>query len=157
MRLMHGFWIGICVLILLSGCITRQAIAPPVTVDELIPAVFALKGRASVKYEGGGDYIHFTWQADKSYEKIQFNSPIGTQVAEIAITPEKAVLRKGKKEWEAPNAEWLMDALLKWHFPIRELHYWLLGLAAPHIQAQWESRADGWHLAQSGWHMYFSE
>ena len=78
-------------------------------------------------------------------------------MAEIEITHDEANYRKGQKVWRASDAEALMDLLLKWHFPVKGLHYWILGLAAPDKPAQWENKAEGWYLTQAGWQMYFSQ
>jgi outer membrane lipoprotein LolB len=151
-------WLSIAVLsMLLSACVTRPAVTPPLSIAYTLPDTFTLTGRASIKYQGGGDYIRFTWQVNKAQTTISLNSPIGTRVAEIVMTPDQAMLRKGQDVWQAADAETLMDTLLKWHFPVKGLHYWILGLAAPDSSAHWQSKAHGWHLTQAGWQLYFSQ
>ena len=157
MKLIRWLAFTIAVLVSVNGCVSRPNVPTPSLPRYSLPDAFEVTGRASVKYEGGGDYIRFKWQIDKARTKIYLYSPIGTHVAEINITPDEAILRKGQQEWRAADAEALMDKLLTWHFPVKGLHYWILGLAVPDIPATWESNAEGWHLMQAGWRMRFNQ
>lgn len=154
---MSFVWIGIGLLLLLSGCATRLPVPPLILSDYPIPDQFVLTGRATVKYEGGAEYMRFEWQVNKACQTILLNSPLGTHIAEIVLTPTGAVLRQGQKEWRAADAEHLMRGLFKWHLPLKALHYWILGFASPDMPTQWVRYAEGWYLTQADWQLQFSD
>lgn len=142
---------------LLTGCVTYKHVAPPQVIEyeELLP--FNINGRASIQYEGGGEYVRFAWQADKNGQSIQFYSPIGTPLAYLNVNPLQATFQQGKTTHTAEDAEVLMQSLIKWHLPIKSLRYWILGLADVKTSAQWRQDRNGWYLNQSGWQIYFTD
>lgn len=150
-------WLELGIVCLLSACATKQQMIVPEKIELVTVARFSVNGRASIRYPNGADYIRFSWQADPSAKNIQIYTPVGTSFAQITVTPTKAVLLQGGKKWEDIDAEALMDQLVKWHFPISGLNYWILGLAAPNVIAQWTRQKDSWCLQQSGWDIHFSD
>lgn len=140
-----------------TGCVTYKQVAPPQEIQNEELASFNISGRASIRYEGGGEYVRFAWQADKENQTIQFYSPIGTPIAYLTVTPSQATFQQGKTTHTAEDAESLMQSLIKWHLPIKSLRYWILGLADLNYAAQWRQDELGWHLDQSGWQIYFTD
>lgn len=143
--------------LLLTACATYTKVVPPQKIDGKSLDNFTVSGRASVQYEGGGEYVRFSWQVDKEEQKIHFYSPIGTSVAYLTVNQEGATFQQGKAIHQAENVEELMQRLIRWHLPIKSLRYWIVGLAEPSLAATWTQDVSGWYLNQAGWHIYFTD
>ncbi|MBI3902583.1 MAG: outer membrane lipoprotein LolB [Nitrosomonadales bacterium] len=144
--------------LLLGACATApvpQAVVRPAQVEQ---AAFVLNGRISVKYDGKRSPASIYWTHGAAGDEILLLAPLGQTVARIQCDAQgMATLETAQKQYEAGNAEELMQKALGWSLPLDGLSHWALALPDPKSKAGIELDADG-HVGvmhQDGWEISY--
>ncbi|MDR0587601.1 MAG: lipoprotein insertase outer membrane protein LolB [Burkholderiales bacterium] len=154
---------GICFFVSVVG-LTGCATAPVVgniedTLSDEEDAPFTVEGRLATKIQQDAVSATFSWSHDNvthNRDEILLSSPLGTMIAKIQRFDENIKLYRGEKDISVFSLEdggKAFDHALGFPLPIRELPYWLRGMASP------DSPADITHddinriatLNQEGW------
>ncbi len=151
--LSFAFGLVFCFLILLAGCAqTRVPKIPDKVVDE-VASIGEWVGRFAVKVDRetvaetqstqqdsaqGG----FSLQSTLKGTTLELNSPLGQTIAIVRSTPELATLSLADgKQYEAANAQDLLERLLGWRLPIDRLPKALAALDSDAVPTVKKSQA----------------
>ncbi len=146
------------VLMMVAGCATRPALINGATGVNTAEALqhWTASGRlgvSGVEQAGSGA---FTWQQRSTEGTLDVRGPVGSGALHIITNGE--VLNMQASDGAQYDAEQVLQELelrLGAAVPIRQLRYWLLGLAAPGSASRRELsdvlEQDGWRIAYSEW------
>lgn len=161
-------WLGLAVLLVLSGCAGLQttpqqsASSPEVHQQHLATLAdiqsFDIQGRIGVQAEGKGFSGATRWHHTGERDTIGLFSPLGGQVAHIEKSPSRVILTDGDgKTYQASDAETLTQQAMGWTLPMRGLPDWALGrpTSAPIELAIWDAQGKLLRLKQSGWDIQY--
>lgn len=153
----------ISIVLLLTGCATRQADAPDSTASDLVGAVEAwqFKGRLAVRVEDDPDasgQLNILWQQADEISDVRLSGPFGAGAWQLRWEPERVsvVDADGERsiEYTGPDAAGeFMRRELGWAFPADGIRYWVRGLADPAGAAEVQRSSTGalQGLQQYGW------
>jgi outer membrane lipoprotein LolB len=161
-------WLGLAVLLALSGCAGLQtapqqsASSPEVHQQHLASLAdihsFDIQGRIGVQAEGKGFSGATRWHHAGEHDTIGLFSPLGGQVANIEKSASRVILTDGDgKTYQASDAETLTQQTMGWTLPMRGLPDWALGrpTSAPVDLAIWDAQGKLLRLKQSGWDIQY--
>jgi len=120
----------VTLMILLAGC----AATPPITQSGFPPGPqvfierFSLSGRLSVRVADRLDSARIEWVRDGKRETMRFFSPFGSQLAEVASTPEGATLTRGDVAEYAGSVGALTESLIGVAINTDLLARWVQGI-----------------------------
>lgn len=119
-----------------------------------------LRGRLAVRTSKRGDTISMLWQREQDDHHINLYGPMGAGRVILDLDAQGAVLRDNKGEtYTDDSAERLLYRVAGWRVPFRSMQHWVLGLAAPGDEYEFE--VDRWgrltELRQNGWHIAFEK
>jgi len=153
---------------LLSGCAALSPPAAPLSAQTVAPyrESVELSGRLNVNYSKDGKQesvsgVKFTWRQHGARTDVSLASPLGSTIAEIAVTPEAATLVEGgKPPRTAADIDTLSAQTLGWALPVSGLRDWLQGYATAPGGKRFTASpanasivtADGWKLTFVSWH-----
>jgi len=126
---------------LLAGCAVKPP-RPPATSRELAwqerqallqpVQQWKLTGRLAIKTGDEGGNATFIWQQNPDSFQMQLVAPLGQGSLQLSGDAQGALLRDSDgRSAVAADAEILLLEQLGWRIPVRDLRYWVLGLAAP--------------------------
>lgn len=121
---------------------------------------FKLNGRIGVQTDTKGFSGSTQWQHTADQDTVALFSPLGSQVASIARSPEKvSLITSDNKYYEATDAETLTEQNLGWRLPMRGLSDWVLGRPnqAAIEASQWDDAGHLVKLKQDGWEIEYSQ
>ena len=111
-----------------------------------------VSGVVDGKSQGGSGTLTWTQNGD-SYQ-FEVHGPVGSKSFRLSVTPEGALLEgvEGGPR-RSPDAESLVQNVLGWHVPLRDLRAWVLGLRSDSGPAELTFGDDGLprQLTQDGW------
>jgi outer membrane lipoprotein LolB len=155
-------------ILLLSACVVR---GPIVDQDSHVAwqqhrlALQALTewgfdGRASVNEDRNSVKLNLRWRQSSGQFDIRLMSFLGQQQARLQSMVDGTVVLSlpGKPVIEAMSAGALMQQELGWTLPVDGLHFWVLGVPMPAMEADLMIDSQGrleW-LEQDGWRIEFS-
>ncbi len=117
----------------------------PVKIDE----DFSISGRFSIKTDQKNYYGNFDWNHESGNDVLNFNSPVGTTVAQIKVESGIAELTdEDNNTYTGKNLDQLMIARLGFSLPMNYLHYWIQGVPLPAYPV--DSKLDS-GFTQLGW------
>jgi outer membrane lipoprotein LolB len=149
------FYLGLA---LLGGC----TLFPPHPASVARPeqpafAPFAMNGRVSVDHLGERHSAGLHWTHREQSDEILLLTPLGQTAARVYRDGSHATLDDGDKHYQDADAESLMEQVLGWHLPLKDLHRWVLGMPDSDETAQIE-RDDFGRISvlhQSGWDVHY--
>lgn len=149
--------------LLLSGCITLPAnqgslhknISWPSRVKKLKQIqAWHLFGAIAIKTPEASQTASFNWQQQTNGQySIGLYGPLGAGRVTLVGSHENVSLIAHGKHYQAATPESLMQKVLGWQLPMRNLSYWIRGIPAPSITAkqQFDSAERLSQLQQQGW------
>lgn len=158
------YFFSIIMVMLLAGCATQME--PPfdhpvyqkkpwkirkIKLSDQI--CWDIHGAVSVSSKGKTQMGSFSWKQIQNRYAINFYGPLNIGAIGIQGLPGRVTLVKPTGNYNAPNAETLMQQQLGWYLPVTNLYYWVRGLPAPGAKGK-ESYDSFGHLAvlkQQGW------
>lgn len=153
MRLARGVWL--LGLLFLGACSLFKPVPPPaVTVGAGPLRAFHLEGRISVKTETQSFAGGIGWLHRDDDDEILLSTPLGQGVAELRGSRGGVVLTDGEgRQYQAADAETLLEQHLGVRLPLRGLLYWLDARPRPDSPYGVEADRDGrvGALTQDGW------
>jgi outer membrane lipoprotein LolB len=139
--------------LLLSSC----ASTPP---QRLLPNDIAameywlLEGKIAIKHHRESHSGYFSWQQNLEDYTIRIHGPLGQGSARLVSNHRGITLHADGREQSASTAEELMTMNLGWSFPVKDMTWWVRGLASPHSPIDHEERNENGlllSLEQQGW------
>ncbi len=134
--------------LLLGGCASVEL--PPHQTETYPPPVFAphfiLRGRLSIRVEQKIDNATLRWQRSSGLERLQFFTPLGSQVAEIEqLENAPAILRQGeaRSAREAPSIALLTSEMLGVALDTGKVVRWTQGIELTEGTATMVNMGDG--------------
>ncbi|MFC4527991.1 outer membrane lipoprotein LolB [Dyella halodurans] len=123
---------------------------------------WVLRGKLGVsgvvdgKSQGGSGTL--TWTQNGDDYQFEVHGPVGSKSFRLSVTPDGALLEgvEGGPR-RSPDAESLVQNVLGWHVPLRDLRAWVLGLRADSGPAELKFGDDGLlsQLTQDGWNVSY--
>ena len=148
----------VCLAVLLGGC----ALLPSKPVSATRPVqpdttAFGLNGRIAIQHQSQRHSAGLRWTHQVQSDEILLFAPLGQTAARVYRDQQRATLDDGDKHYQAHDAETLMDEVLGWHLPLRNLRMWVLGLPGDGGDAQIERDTVGRIsvLHQAGWEVRY--
>ena len=148
-------FLGLCGL---SGCaLLSTSSAPGVRPAQFDTAPFAMNGRIAINNDGERHSAGLHWTHRENSDEFLLLTPLGLTAARVYRDEHNATLDDGDKHYQADNAEALMQQVLDWHFPLRGLHQWVLGLPDndSHAQITRDNKGRISELLQDGWEIRY--
>lgn len=121
---------------------------------------WSLSGRVAVRTDSDGGQARVSWQQDGPHYDIRLRGPFGSGTVRLAGGQGQARLwLEDGSVVEAADPEALLYRHTGWWIPVEALRYWVLGLPAPRLSAEY--RLDDWGrlstLRQAGWSVSFEQ
>lgn len=144
----------------LGGCAAVAPGAPPSAAARTYHEDIDIGGRLSVSYRHLGQQHSmqggFSWNQEQETLAIALISPLGQTMADVSVTPGRAILRQsGSPPRVASDATRLTELALGWPLPVEGLREWLQGFARDahgELQpADKELERDGWRVRYVSW------
>jgi outer membrane lipoprotein LolB len=145
----------ILVLIFATGCSTTpppQAPNIPSEVAEILE--WETEGRVGIRTQDDALSGNFYWHKTPNAFELNIVGPFGQGATTLSGNDHSVTLKTDDRSVTGNDAETLLFNELGWHFPIRQVNYWIRGLAHPTSPADIVYRADGKlieKLVQDGW------
>lgn len=116
-----------------------------------------LTGRLAIRTGEEGGNATFIWQQNPDSFQMQLVAPLGQGSLQLNGDTQGALLRDGDgNSAVAADAETLLLQQLGWRIPVKDLRYWVLGLAAPGEAAiELDEFGRLARLRQDGWEVSF--
>jgi outer membrane lipoprotein LolB len=109
--------------------------------------------------EGGAAWI--SWDQRGDAFDVKLNGPLGIGTTRITGNQYHAQLQRGARQPDtASSAEDLTELLFGWQWPVKQLRFWIRGIAAPSsskMMSIYNSDGTLSSLKQSGWALQFSD
>jgi len=149
--------IALVMLMLLGGCsLLPTAPEPAARPAQIESAPFALNGRIAIKHSGTRHSAGVRWVHKTESDELLLQGPLGQTAARVYRDAQGATLQDGSKEYQAADAESLMQQVLGWQLPLGGLHRWVLGRAAEgDAQITRDERGRIALLQQNGWEVRY--
>ena len=115
-------------------------------------------GRMAVAAGADGGNGSFAWAQDGVTSRLDLRGPLGVGAVRVVVTPETLSLADGSgRVLDAEVARADLQARLGADLPWGYLRYWLLGVAAPGVEATvLDQDAAPWRvLEQAGWRLAY--
>lgn len=155
-----------CLILLLTGCTTVShsnvdQITPPVPTANLkIGKIqyWDIRGKIAVKTDRKGWNASFNWLQKQDNYFLSFFGPLGANRISLEGNRSYAMLQTGNQNFEASNAEVLLQRRLGWYLPVNNIYYWVRGLPAPgpcHKILR-NSEHETLFIEQQGWRVTYS-
>lgn len=116
-------------------------------------------GRIAARNGDDGGQATIRWLREGDSHRLELFGPFGGGAVRMEYGPRGATLWDGKdNRYVRENEQALLDEVIGWRVPFRDLNYWLFGLASRAGPAIYQLDAEG-NLAllrQSGWEIEFS-
>jgi outer membrane lipoprotein LolB len=151
----------LCVLLVMTGCATRQAMQLPAMPDWATRSrvlgganSWEFSGRIAVSTGDDGFNGKIRWQQDGDTFEATVGGPLGIGTVHIAGDGRSVIhTDKDGVRTELQDAEQELLARYGWTIPVASLRYWALGLPDPSTAAQTElnSNAQLAKLVQGAW------
>lgn len=163
--MMQRFFIGLILLLTISGCAQRGAFTPPpdlVAHQQQLQRIthWKLNGKLGIRTSDDSGSATLKWAQQLANYQINLSGPLGQKRMIITGAPGKVRLEQsGSTPLEAKNPEALIKEAAGWTLPVSQLAYWVRGVPAPkqritHLQ-QNESGLIA-QLQQGGWSIVYS-
>lgn len=153
MRLAGGVFLA--ALLSLNACSLFKPGPPPTVAVSRDPlGAFRLEGRISVKTETQSFSGGIGWMHRGDDDEILLSTPLGQGVAELRGTRAGVTLTDNEgRQYQAADAETLLEQHLGVRLPVRGLLYWLDARPRPDSPYGVEADSDGrvGALTQDGW------
>ncbi len=151
-----GGWLGAALLLLCSGCATRQ---PTPAIEPLaVPAQWELEGRLALANGRDGGSGTLSWSHRDNLSQLAFVGAFGRGAWRLTVTPVSAeiVLNDGQVR-RAPEVGELVADLTGWQIPVEALTWWVVGSGQPGFPASEQRHESGYltALRQHGWQVKF--
>jgi len=124
---------------------------------------FKFTGRIGIQIPKKGYSGSIKWQhTNPQSDEIIFYSPLGSQVAVIKQSAQKATLPNHKgKTFSAPTAQALIKKHLGWQLPVKQLSQWLIGMPEQQLSAntkiQYDEQGHVANFSFLDWHVNYSK
>jgi outer membrane lipoprotein LolB len=108
--------------------------------------------------DGGQATIHWTREGDS--HTLDLFGPFGGGAVHMEYGPWGAVLRDGKdNRFVRENEQVLLDEIVGWRVPVKDMNYWLFGIASRDMPVVYQLDTAGnlARLRQSGWEIEFTD
>lgn len=119
---------------------------------------WSLVGRIAVKTENDGWSGDLEWTQSSTDFQIHFSAPFGQGAFQLLGNSSGVEMRVSDgKDFQAPDAETLLQQHLGWQLPLNAFRYWVTGIPAPGVDAKLKFNADGQlaKLQQEQWHVSY--
>lgn len=140
-------WLTIIGLALsLAACVGLPPVAPitPATQAVAFADKFRLNGRLSVRTAERLDTASIVWARQSATdETLQFFTPFGSQLAEIAVSRGRATLTRGKEIETTDSLAELVDRLLGVRIDTSDIARWVQGVG---LDAAGNTSEQGWKI-----------
>jgi outer membrane lipoprotein LolB len=148
--------IFIGLLLIASGCATQRAV--PINDSLHFPSEsWSAQGRIGITGVPQSGSASFDWTQRGDVSHLQLRGPIGMGSMTIDIDDSIHVTTSNGAHYDAENALKELESRLGVAMPVKQMRYWLRGMAAPG-SGEWQPKTpDGNHaiLDQDGWHIEF--
>jgi outer membrane lipoprotein LolB len=133
-----------------SGCKTSPSVGP-IARDSGALTQWQAGGRIAVSGAGGGGSGSFTWTQDGEHADVQLRGPVGIGSMKLTLSESEIRIATGDgQEFTAEDAQQELAARLGAEVPLKDLRYWLVGVAAPG-EHRWSEEAESATLTQHDW------
>ncbi|NLQ19026.1 outer membrane lipoprotein LolB [Marinomonas sp. M1K-6] len=141
---------------LLSACSSKPTgpiTPPPASIDAI--SKWETSGRVGIRTQNDALSGNFNWQKDPTTFSLNIVGPFGQGATKLNKTPDGMVsLAYEDTVVTGRNPATLLQQELGWEFPVKQVTYWIRGLADPSSYARITKTADS-HLPatieQDGW------
>jgi len=148
--------IALVLLMLLGGCAPLPTVPVGARPDRIETAAFALNGRIAVKHNGTRHSAGLRWVHRGQSDELLLQGPLGQTAARVYRDARGATLEDGNRQYQAADAESLMQQVLGWQLPLGGLHRWVLGQAMDgDAQIERDERGRIALLRQDGWEVRY--
>lgn len=149
-------------LLLLNGCAHLVPQGDSDNQQQLLSDLqhWQVRGKLSVTTAEDNVTGYLTWQQHDDAFDLFIAGPFGQGASRLQGNDQQAEMRL--PGWDLPatanTPEQLMSQYLGWHFPVRDIRYWVKGQASPNGKATLEYSDAGFaqRLQQHGWDIRFS-
>lgn len=117
-----------------------------------------LQGAIAIKTAQQGQTASLSWQQQHNHRyHIDLYGPLGAGRVSLSGSASQVTLLADGKHYQANTPDALMQQILGWQLPVRNLYYWVRGIPAPTLPAK--LTFDSFHhlsqLQQQGWHVHY--
>jgi outer membrane lipoprotein LolB len=118
---------------------------------------WSLQARVASGLVGWSGNMH--WRQDAEKFDIRVSGPLGAGAFQARGTLDRVEIRTAKETIVTHEPEALIEKTLGWHFPIKHLRYWALGLPEPGLPSELKFDRAGrlQQLTQDGWVLEYSD
>ena len=152
--------------ILVSSCAINKSYSPLHTIDweqhlNKIAQLdhWTLQGRIGYRNSKEGGAAWISWDQQGNDFDVKLSGPLGVGATRITGNQYHAQLQRGARQPDIANsAEELTELLFGWQWPVKQLRFWVRGIAAPSppkIESSYNSDGTLNSLKQSGWALQF--
>ena len=152
--------------ILVSSCAINKSYSPLHTIDweqhlNKIAQLdhWTLQGRIGYRNSKEGGAVWISWDQQGNDFDVKLSGPLGVGATRITGNQYHAQLQRGARQPDIANsAEELTELLFGWQWPVKQLRFWVRGIAAPSppkIESSYNSDGTLNSLKQSGWALQF--
>ncbi|WP_421849051.1 lipoprotein insertase outer membrane protein LolB [Marinomonas sp.] len=146
---------------LISACSTRPTgpITPP---PESVSAIskWETSGRVGIRTQNDAVSGNFNWQKDAKTFDLSIVGPFGQGATNLnQATDGKVTLSYEDKVITGNDPATLLQQELGWEFPVKQVTYWIRGLASPDSAARVSKNPDSQlpnKIEQDGWLIIYS-
>lgn len=113
-----------------------------------------IEGAVAIKTPQHGQTASLNWQQQNHTDyQMSLFGPLGVGRVSLTGNTDGVTLLANNHQYQAKTPEALMQKMLGWHLPVRNLYYWIRGLAAPGFKAQltFDTYQHLAKLEQQGW------
>lgn len=116
-----------------------------------------MQGALGVRDNQQGFSSNFQWQQQQENYQLNLFGPLGIGNARIQGSPGNVTLQTSKNQtFSANSPESLMQQQLGWQLPLSYLSYWVRGIPAPGVKADYQLAQQRLQtLDQAGWHIQY--
>jgi outer membrane lipoprotein LolB len=116
-----------------------------------------LTGRLALQSGDEGGTVTLIWQQQPESYQIRLVAPLGQGSLQLEGDADGVILRNSEgRSAIAANAETLLQAEVGWRIPVKDLRYWVVGLAAPgNSRIELDQYGRLARLNQDGWEVTF--
>jgi outer membrane lipoprotein LolB len=99
------------------------------------------------------------WLQEAGRFDIRVSGPLGSNGFQARGTPERVEVRTARETFVTSDPEQLVAQEMGWHFPLRHLRYWAVGLPQPGLPStlKFDQAGRVSQLAQDGWVLEYTD